>query len=415
MSLKTTTMSSFWNKRILYVVSQGLVTAMSAVIVVVLSSYGDSANVVKFGVYFSILAVLQSTLSLRYELGLYTDGGRNREVFLATAVMNTFFLATGIILTLVLLDFFGVGLWTFRLYEALLIVIACAAANICMVLKQYYVASGVSKIATQANVISIIIFIVALMFSPWIDPLALFPVFLVIYIFTYTLVIFYWLLNSRPCIGLSLTNYYSGLKKGSDFLKFSTPGMLFNVLGNNIVILYFGAAGTVSEVAQLVVIMRLILLPIGLLSLPLSHIVSAKVMKCVAGGIPTSRYLYGIISSLLVCTLVYVVFLSMVDDDWLTLIGVKPNFWSSYFPVLAVLFVFRMTVSPLSNVLNVLKKEWLLFALQAGNLLAIGSLFLVGPQQMLGGVQLYVAVSVVFQTVVLWFIFRESRAFERSL
>ena len=72
-------MSSFSNKRILYVVSQGLVTAMSAVIVVVLSSYGDSANVVKFGVYFSILAVLQSTLSLRYELGLYTDGGRNER------------------------------------------------------------------------------------------------------------------------------------------------------------------------------------------------------------------------------------------------------------------------------------------------------------------------------------------------
>ena len=175
-------MSRFSDKRILYVVSQGLVTAMSVVIVVVLSSYGDSANVVKFGVYFSILAVLQSTLSLRYELGLYTDGGRNREVFLATAVMNTFFLATGIVLTVVLLDFFGVGLWTFRLYEALLIVIACAAANICMVLKQYYVASGVPKIATQANVISIIIFIVALMFSPWIDPLALFPIFLVIYI-----------------------------------------------------------------------------------------------------------------------------------------------------------------------------------------------------------------------------------------
>ena len=31
---------------------------------------------------------------------------------------------------------------------------------------------------------------------------------------------------------------------------------------------------------------------------------------------------------------------------------------------------------------------------------------------MLGGVQLYVAVSVVFQTL-LWFIFRESRAFEQ--
>ena len=72
-----------------YIFSQGMVTASSAIIVLFLSSEGDVSNVVKFGIYFSLLAILQSTLSLRYELGIYTDGGINKKFALYTAIKNS--------------------------------------------------------------------------------------------------------------------------------------------------------------------------------------------------------------------------------------------------------------------------------------------------------------------------------------
>jgi hypothetical protein len=406
-------MKTFGRKRIAYVVSQGMVTATSAIIVVVLSSQGDNTNVIKFGIYFSLLAILQSTLSLRYELGIYTDGGRNKHFSLYTAVMNSFLLSIILAIGVILLKYFNISIWNFTLFEAVLIALACGAANICMVLKQYYVVRGDVDIVTKINIISTILIFITLFLAQFTPIHLVFYLFLFMYVAVYGILIIHWLASDKLNQKYTLIEYREELIRGSDFVKFSTPGILVNVLGQNILILYFGVVGNSIELAQLVVIMRVIFLPLSLLSLPLSHVISTEVMNYVANGKAIFGFLCSVISILLTLTLLYVFALLVIDVHWLRIVGIEAEYWNNYLPLLIILVLFRMTISPVSNVLNVLKKEKLLFNLQLVNALTIGALFLVGPQHVADGLWLYSAGSVLFQASILIFILRSSHLFDK--
>lgn len=397
----------------LYIVSQGMVTASSAIIVVFLSSQGDDTNVIKFGIYFSLLAILQSTLSLRYELGIYTDGGKNKQFSLYTAIINSLLVSIIIAIVVILLKYFNIRIWDFKLFEALLIVLTCAAANICMVLKQYYIARGATDTITTINVISTLLIFITLFVAQFTPVHLVFDLFLFMYVTVYGILITHWLATVKINQKYNLIEYRGELIRGLGFVRFSTPGMLFNVLGQNILILYFGVIGDAVELAQLVVIMRVIFLPLSLLSLPLSHLISTEVMNYVANGKAIFGFIRRVLAVLLTLSLLYVFALLMIDVHWLRIIGIEAEFWNSYLPILIMLVLFRMTISPVSNVLNVLKKEKLLFNLQLTNVLIIGTLFLVGPQDVIDGLLIYCVGSVLFQASILIFILRSSHVFDQ--
>ena len=100
-------------KSYLYILSQGVFTAFSAIIVIILSSIGDSENVVKFGIYFSLLAILQSTLSLRFELDIYSDGGKNKDYAVRTAILNCFFISLIISSCIVIAKYYEFDIFKF--------------------------------------------------------------------------------------------------------------------------------------------------------------------------------------------------------------------------------------------------------------------------------------------------------------
>ena len=396
-----------------YIFSQGMVTASSAIIVLFLSSEGDVSNVVKFGIYFSLLAILQSTLSLRYELGIYTDGGVNKKFALYTAIENSLLVSIIIAVGLTVLNYLGVNIWNFNFIEALLITITCCVGNISMVLKQYYIAKGQVKTVTRVNLISTIMLFLALLNAHLINSQKVFLIFLFVYFIMYSILIIHWLVSDNHK-KYNQKDYRSQFIKGSDFIKFSTPGLLLNVLAQNVIILYFGVISDAVSLAQLVVIMRIVFLPLSLVSLPLSHLISTEVMNYMANEKGILIYLCQVIGVLLVLTLSYVAALLVLDAQWLKLVGIEEQYWESYVPILAILAFFRMTISPVSNILNVLKKEQVLFNLQLINALIIGALLFLGPQDIKHGLQIYVIGSVFFQVLCLWFILKASYGYDRS-
>jgi len=406
-------MNLFKKKGMAYVLSQGMFTASSAIIIVILSSQGDSANVVKFGIYFSLLAILQSTLSLRYELGLYTDGGKNKDFSLYTAIINSIFISSIIVIAVTLLKYLSVSIWNFGISETILIVLTCSVANICMVLKQYYVVSGATHTITKINASATFIIFITLFIAQFTPEHFVFRLFLISYISVYSFLIVHWLVSFKRDEKYTLSSYYGELVKGSEFLKYSTPGMLLNLLGQNILILYFGVIGDTVEFAQLVVIMRVVFLPLSLLLLPLNHVISARVTSYIANGTLIFGFICRVLGALLLSSIIYCFALFLIGSSWLKIIGIEVAYWNSYLPILAVLVLFRMTISPVSNVLNVLKKEKLLFSLQLFNALIIVVIFLEGPRHVVDGLWIYSIGAVVFQLLILTAILRASRLSDR--
>lgn len=389
--------------KLLYVFSQASANIISALVLIYLSAINEVVGVFEIGVFFSLSAILQNSISFRFEIGVFTDGGQDKERFILAAIYNA--VAVTLVLALLVSVAFLIVDELFGLpkIKVLAIIFTCCLASFCLSIKQFYIAKERFSFVSSLNFISILLIstLLVLNFFGYVKENMLFW-FLSAFSFPNLLAFLYLIKTERGIFSaIDFTVFLSTLKKGRDFILFSTPGLFINTLAQNLLVLYFASFGEQAEVAQLIIIMKILNGPLSIVAIPISHVISSGVAKLVSKNQKVMPYIGLCVVILAVLAAAFALVFWLLPVSLLNLIGIDENIWFLVFFSLILLSSLRLITSPLSNLINVLKRQKVFFALQMLNLLTVFALLIVGTLDLAEAVQIYVYVSFGTQSFIL--------------
>jgi hypothetical protein len=203
--------------------------------------------------------------------------------------------------------------------------------------------------------------------------------------------------------------------RGIEYLKFSTPGLMINLISQNFLILFLASVASENEVTQLIIIMRLLSAPLSIFAMPVSHAISSEITSAIKNKLSITTSLIKSFSIISLLVLLYHVLLILIPEKWLILFGIDPLVWMSLYFLLLAFSITRSAVSPFSNILNVLKKERLVFKLQSLNIFAIIIMIIFNYLPIESLILIYVINAVAFQLLVLINIYMQSQMYDKGL
>lgn len=391
--------------KLFYLASQASLNLVSIFLVLYLSLIGQPDMVVKIGVFFSILAVLQSTMSFRYEVAIFMENDPESEIdIISTAILNSTFVFLVIMCGALSYFYFFPLLLSLNYAESVLLIIACFVASLNFIIRQVIIKNNATTVLSKLNVISFLFIVIAVYWLVNYNLDNMFIGFLFFYCVANAFVIGYFFYNYNIPFNNLPERYLSTLKKHINFAKFSTPGLFVNLLSQNILVLYFAGFDEKESVAQLIILLRILSLPLTLFSMPISHLFSTKLAFLINEGNDILKFYIRMIISLFSLSILYHFFLYVLPATTYEILGLSKNI---LLPILFILLPFsivRMTLSPLTNLMNVLKKQKLAFVLQMLNLTSVILLISINPVDIYTGVLYFVCSAIVCQVTVFYFL-----------
>jgi len=391
--------------KLFYLASQASLNLVSICLVLYLSLIGQPDMVVQIGVFFSILAILQSTMSFRYEVAIFMENDPESEIdIISTAILNSTFVFLVIMCGVLSYFYFFPLLFSLNYTESVLLIIACFVASMNFIIRQFIIKNNATSVLSKLNVISFLFIVIAVYWLVNYNLDNMFIGFLFFYSLANVFVVCYFFYNYNIPFDNLIGRYLCTLNKHINFAKFSTPGLFVNLLSQNILVLYFAGFDEKESVAQLIILLRILSLPLTLFSTPISHLFSTKLAFLINERNDILKFYIRMIISLFSLSILYHFFLYVLPATTYEILGLSKNI---LLPILFILLPFsivRMTLSPLTNLMNVLKKQKLAFVLQMLNLTSVILLISINPVDIYTGVLYFVCSAIVCQVTVFYFL-----------
>lgn len=402
-------------KKICYLLSQASINLVSIVLVIYLSVLGEHSTVVKVGVFYSFIAIFQSTMSFRMELAIYKEKNElESKKFITVALLNS------VICYLILLSIFIV-VWnvsdyktTFSSLESISILSASLFASFNFVCRQLLLKQGEVNTLIKSNFLSLAIQIVGFLLVIQKDNNFIVS-FSLVYAMSMSVVLFQHWHRNGVLINFNVKETKSIWMKNKNFFIYSTPGLFVNLLSQNILIIYLSGLEDQKTVATLIIAFRLLNLPLTLFSVPLSHLISTKVSEKFLNNESLYSFYKTNVFKLFLIAVGYNFFLWCIPESLYAQFGIEKGVLESLLLLLLPIGILRITISPLSNLINVMGKQKSAFYLQIINLFSILLVVQFGTQNVMSSISLYSISSAICQSVVFFYLIKVFRDYDKFL
>lgn len=346
--------------KLLFIFSQAAQNIFFGLMLLILSYLNFSELVIEYSLFFLLYSLIYPLIAFRFEQKIFQIGCTDLDECF-TSVM----LVCSLTLCLLLASSFLVDLYQLPIKEMFLSFFLCWLFGINFVLKQFLLLKkrilGISSVNITASILIFILWLLSENKSLYF----FLTISIIIMTFTNIFALFktkkYYILNFR-------------LKKILRFLQRNfldscklTSIIFISVLSANFLVLIFANISNTELAADLLIHLRILLLPISIFAIPASQIFANELLRSSQKiNIFQKYFIY-----FFAIVVLYNLILILIPESIYKIVGIEKIILNNFYIALVIGVALRSIVSPLTSGFNVLNKNLSFMLIQLAQLIAI--------------------------------------------